>query len=588
MEYNPSLKRDDAVLKEVRGHISVVNAQFNHYISLRETEPNDPDFENQWALKNTGQTGGVEDADIDATDAWDITTGGLTATGDSIVIGIVDDGFDMNHEDLDFWVNYHEIPGNSIDDDTNGYVDDYRGWNAYSGTGYLPSQDHGTHVTGIAGATGNNGKGVSGVNWGCKTLAVAASSTQEAIAVAGYSYVYAMRARYNETDGQQGAFVVVSNSSFGVNQGDTSQYPVWEAMIDSLGEIGVLSVGATANANWNIDEVGDIPTAFASPFIISVTNTTHDDEKYLPAGYGVESIDLGAPGKSVWSTKKGNIYGNKTGTSMSAPQVSGAVALLFAAASENFIENYKEDPADLTLLIKHYILEGVDTLSSLINKTVTGGRLNVYNSIVLLQTPVLESSVDNVMDTLEIDSISSKSFDLLNLADLAMDYTIDTESLPDWISVNPASGTIDSAGSVTIDLDFSAVGLGTGDYEVDLIAENIRGDQVTVHIELTVIPPSNVFANSENVEFGLVYPNPFREVVRIDFYVESSSQMKLDIIDISGKVIKNYDDRAFSIGNHTIEWDGCNNAGKKVSKGNYYFRIRQNGVVKVRKLVFLP
>ncbi len=109
--------------------------------------------------KNTGQTGGVAGADISATEAWDINTGGLTYFGDTVVIAVIDGGAELEHGDLKFWKNIHEIPENHIDDDGNGYVDDYNGWNSYNHSGYIWNDNHGTHVCGIAAAIGNNDKG---------------------------------------------------------------------------------------------------------------------------------------------------------------------------------------------------------------------------------------------------------------------------------------------------------------------------------------------------------------------------------------------------------------------------------------------
>ena len=200
-------------------------------------------------------------------DAWDnYTTGGTSALGDEIVIAIIDDGFDLDHEDLNFWQNDNEIP-NGVDDDNNGYIDDFEGWNAYNQTGNIPADDHGTHVSGIAAALGNNGKGISGVNWNTQVMPIAGSSDNEAIVIEAYSYVLEMCARYNETNGQEGAFVVVTNASFGVNQGDPDDFPIWCGLYDELGSEGILNCAATANHNWNIDQVGDVPTACTSNFL---------------------------------------------------------------------------------------------------------------------------------------------------------------------------------------------------------------------------------------------------------------------------------------------------------------------------------
>src|SRR4030095_15216469 len=169
--------------------------------------PNDPSFGQQWSLNNTGQSGGTPDADIDGPEAWNLTTSGLTAAGDSIVVAIVDGGFYLTHPDLKFWKNWFEIPGNGIDDDNNGYVDDVDGWNAYNNNGNITGNTHGSHCSGIAGAIGNNNTGISGVNWNVKIMAVMGSSGTEAVVVRAYGYCLKQRKVYDQTNGQRGAFV---------------------------------------------------------------------------------------------------------------------------------------------------------------------------------------------------------------------------------------------------------------------------------------------------------------------------------------------------------------------------------------------
>ena len=384
-EFDANSVSDAEILSLVKQHPFVLEAQFNHYVEQRSTYPNDPSFDDQWALENTGQTGGVFDADIDAPEAWDITTSGVTILGDTLIVAIVDGGCYIAHNDLNMWKNYEEIPGNGIDDDDNGYIDDYDGWNAYNHIGIIPTHSHGTHVSGIAAAIGNNNLGVSGVNWNVKVMPIVGSSGVESIVVEAYGYVLEMRARYNETNGEHGAFVIATNASFGVNYGNPANYPLWSAMYDSLGVYGVLSTGATMNINANVDETGDMPTACDSDYLITVTSTTKNDEKYSSAAYGLTTIDLGAPGIGIISTDNYNTFTYKSGTSMATPHVTGAIALLFSVANEEFLLQYQQQPGEIALLIKQFILDGVDIIPDLENITVSGGRLNIFNSLELLQ-----------------------------------------------------------------------------------------------------------------------------------------------------------------------------------------------------------
>ncbi|MEO5673966.1 MAG: S8/S53 family peptidase [Chitinophagales bacterium] len=375
---------EDEMLRSLTEDPEVLIAQFNHYVEDRNM-PDDTLFPQQWNMLNIGQTGGTSGSDVRATSAWDLATGGVTASGDTIVIAIIDQGYDLTHPDLHYWKNYKEIPGDEIDNDNNGYTDDYDGWNAIDGTGNIPSDPHGTHVSGIAGARGNNLIGVTGVNWNVQIMPVKGNSGIESIVIEGYGYALEMRALFNSTNGSEGAFVVSANSSFGIDYGQPSAYPLWCAMYDSMGKYGILHATATANANSNIDVVGDMPTACPSDYMISVTNTTSADKKNTSAAYGANTIDLGAPGTGILSTfpvTQGS-YGSLSGCSMSSPHVAGAVALLFSLPCIGLANDYKNDPAGTALRIKGFILDGVDTIPDLTGNTVSGGRLNVYNSMQL-------------------------------------------------------------------------------------------------------------------------------------------------------------------------------------------------------------
>jgi len=580
-EFDPDKAESDLqLLGEVRKNRLVHQAQFNHYVELRETEPDDPNFPDQWALKNTGQLNGVVGADMDATLAWDITTGGISSLGDTIIIAIIDDGFNLGHDDIDYWENYHEIPGNGIDDDNNGFVDDYRGWNAYSSTGTITSRDHGTHVTGIAGAIGNNGIGVAGINWDAKILPVIGSSTVESIVVEAYGYVYSQRAKYEETNGELGAYIVVSNCSFGVNYGQPEDYPIWGSMYDSLGQLGVLSSGATANLNVNVDEVGDIPTTFDSDFLISVTNTDMKDEKYLAAGWGPVSIDLGAPGKNIYSTRQGNTYGYKTGTSMSAPQVSGAIALMFAAAETTFLQSYHNNLSAVSLLLKHYILKGVEPIPSLEDSTVTGGRLNINNSIQLMLTHVLECDTDSLKPALIQDSSLTAIFTLENTADLDLSFVTFIEPNADWLSLQPSTGMIPASGSIDISADFDASGLDPGIYITQIEAQNIRGDKVFIEVKMTVVEPAGIFDGPDNTISLNVYPNPCSGTTRIKYRMPDAGYRLIDIFTIQGRNIRELINKEMPAGEHEFEIDLSD-----LKEGIYLIRVQAGKEMAVSKII---
>jgi hypothetical protein len=351
----------------------------DHHVAERQTTPNDPQFNQQYGLRNTGQSGGTVDADVDGPEAWDLGTDST-----DYVIAIVDGGAQHDHVDLvaNRWQNAAEVSGsNGVDDDGNGYVDDKYGWNAYSNNGNVPSSSHGTHVAGIAGARGNNGTGIAGVNWMCKLMHVAGSSGTTSTVIAAYGYVLTQRQRYISSGGTQGANVVSVNSSFGIDYANCNSgtYQPWNDMYNLMGASGILNAAATINANQNVDVIGDVPTGCSSPWLISVTNTDRNDNR-SSAGYGATTIDLGAPGTSIQSTVPTNSYASYSGTSMATPHVTGAVAFLHSVASPAFKSFFQSSPDQAALTLKDILLQNVDVVPSLNNTTVSDGRLNLFKA----------------------------------------------------------------------------------------------------------------------------------------------------------------------------------------------------------------
>ena len=388
---------EPSALKELIENPWIQNAQFDHYLNLRQSFPDDPNFSSQWGMHNTGQSSGVVDADIDAPEAWDISTGGTNVLGDDIVVAIVDGGCMLSHTDLDdnLWVNGDEIPGNNIDDDNDGYVDDINGWNAYNSNGNISSDTHGTHVAGIVGAEGDNGSMVAGVNWNVKLMIIMGSTSNTSVALEAYGYALDQRVLYNETNGEQGAFVVATNSSFGIDYADctSGSYPLWDEAYTAMGEAGILSAAATINSDQDVDVIGDVPTGCLSDYLVNVTNTNRCDQK-ASAGYGDETIDLGAPGSSILSTYSNGSTSSLSGTSMATPHVAGAVGFLHSVMSSGFCQLQKENPSEGALALKSMILDGVDIISSLENITISGGRLNLYNSALLVEGFMAADSLD--------------------------------------------------------------------------------------------------------------------------------------------------------------------------------------------------
>jgi serine protease len=363
----------EEVVSRLSKSADVENAQLNHRTYDRAI-PNDAEWFRQTNMNL-----------IQAPAAWDLTTGGVTAQGDTIVVAVLEKGYYREHPDYQAnrWYNYDEIPDNDLDDDNNGFVDDHRGFDPrFDGDGPGNQSNHGTGVTGIVGAKGNNGTGISGVNWSVKVMNVSNVDYENEIEAA-YYYVFQSRKLYNKTGGARGAFVVASNASFGIDKQKAAAHPIWCALYDSLGSVGIISIGATTNQNTNVDIEGDMPTSCPSPYLITVTNVNSSDIKQN-SGYGIESIDLGAPGTGTVTTGyAGGVatYGILGGTSSSAPHVTGAVALIYSLPCPNLTANAITDPVVTAENIRDLIVNHLDDNLSLANVTKYGGRLNLFKPL---------------------------------------------------------------------------------------------------------------------------------------------------------------------------------------------------------------
>jgi thermitase len=320
-------------------------AEHDVYLRTSATTPDDPLFTRQYGLPS--------DPGVAATTAWDHRTKcGRLATLDS--------GAQLNHPDLkaNLWHNPDEIKGNNKDDDHNGYVDDYYGVDIYDGSGGGADADgHGTHVAGIIGARGNNAVGVAGVCWQAQIMPIrfmnanGRGSTTDA--VAGIEYAIHEHAK-------------IVNCSFGAS----SKSSALEDAVKDAKSAGVLLVVAAGNDSESIDKTPEYPAAYTYANILTVAATTASDTLASFSNFGSKSVDLAAPGDSIWSTYLGSGYKQLSGTSMAAPYVSGAAAMLRAKDSDL---SYSD--------VKKALKGSVDKLPALSGKTVTGGRIDLGRAL---------------------------------------------------------------------------------------------------------------------------------------------------------------------------------------------------------------
>ena len=428
-----------------------------NYLWRIQALPNDGRFPSLWGLNNTGQTGGLPNADIDAPEAWDISVGSA-----DVIIAVVDTGLDYTHPEMlgNAWVNPREIPGNGVDDDNNGYIDDVRGWDfANNDNDPLDDNNHGTHVSGTIAAAGNNGVGVAGVNWTAQIMplkfldATGAGSTAGAIAAINYAVANGAR---------------VINASWG---GGPFSVALFNA-ISAANNAGVLFVTAAGNAGRDTDLTPSYPGSYNLSNILSVAATDDADLLAGFSNFGATSVDLGAPGVGILSTLAGGGYGSFNGTSMAAPHVSGVAGLLLAV-----------NPNLTVAQLKGAILAGVDPVPALTGRTLSGGRLNAFAALLGVAPPppppatvsVLPASASlNVGDTLQLSASGGTA-----------PYA--------WSVSNPAVASIAGGGLLTA--------LGVGSVVVSATdANGVRGSSGVISV--TAVPPLSVTPGTATLSVG--------------------------------------------------------------------------------------
>lgn len=383
-------------LKELRKNPAVLYAEPDYIVSASGM-PDDTKFSDLWGMHNTGQTGGLADADIDAPEAWDISTG-----SHDIIVGVIDTGIDYTHPDLmaNIWTNSAEIPGDGIDNDSNGFVDDIHGINAITGSGDpMDDAGHGSHVSGTIGATGNNALGVVGVNQnvsivGCKFLDASGSgSLSDALTCIDY-FVFLKN---------NGIDVRATNNSWG--GGGFSQ--ALSDAITSSEEANILFVAAAGNSASDNDAQSSYPSGYPHESVLSVASTTHTDSMSGFSQWGLTTVDLGAPGSDILSTVPGSGYDSYSGTSMATPHVTGAAALAWSV-----------NPELSAIEMKALLMSSGDDNTALTGKTVSGKRLNVKNALDDADpTPGFTLKVTPNSSTIVAGETATYSFDVGSVAD---------------------------------------------------------------------------------------------------------------------------------------------------------------------------
>lgn len=321
--------------------------------------PNDPSINQCWGLNNTGQTingdAGTNNADINAFEAWNSFTG-----NPNFVIAIIDTGLNRTHPDLagNVWTNPGEVPGNGIDDDNNGYVDDVYGWNWVSNNNNpMDDNNHGSHCAGTIGAVGNNGVGVAGVNWRCKMVGLkflnSGGSGSISAALSALQYCTRMN-------------IKVSNNSWGGGGYSAS----FSSALTASQAVGHIFCAAAGNGGYNNDTSPSYPASYSQDNVIAVAAVDNDFRLASFSQYGATSVDIGAPGVNVYSTIQGTGYAFFNGTSMATPHVTGVTALVYG---QNTGWTYTQ--------VRNRILSTARPVAALAGRCVTGGCVDAGAAI---------------------------------------------------------------------------------------------------------------------------------------------------------------------------------------------------------------
>lgn len=373
---------DKAAFELAARHFSQISSFQPNQVFQSARVPNDPQFIQQYSLNNTGQfvenVQGVAGADIDVQSVWDTTIGSR-----NIVIGVIDTGVDIEHPDLipNLWTNPGEVAGNGVDDDGNGYVDDIHGYDFGQSDGN-PDDDpiyggHGTAVAGVIGAAGNNGLGVSGVNWNVSLMGLkiadAFGRLSSAAIIGAHDYATLMIGR--------GINIVATNNSYGAfapafYEDQDEGFVAERQAIERFVATGATFVAAAGNNGADNDGTFTaFPASYNIPGVISVSASDNQDQMANFSNYGARTVDIAAPGVNVLTTDAGGGYTYISGTSFAAPTIAGIVGL---------IKSVK--PNASAVEIREALINSADQLPAFQGRNRAGGRVNAARAIQIIQT----------------------------------------------------------------------------------------------------------------------------------------------------------------------------------------------------------
>ncbi len=454
---------DKKTIKELKRSGIIKSIEPNFRVKAFAT-PNDSKYSQMWGLNNTGQSGGTVDVDIDAPEAWNISQG-----SSEVIIAVLDTGVLYTHPDLknNMWNNSAEIPGNGIDDDGNGYVDDVHGINSITNAGD-PKDDngHGTHCAGVIAGVTNNSEGISGVSWNSKIMALKfldnSGSGSLSDAIQGIQYVIAMK--------QKGVNVKAISNSWGGSGYSASL----ESAIELANSYGIVFIAAAGNESNDNDSKASYPASYDLDNVITVAALDKSGNLASFSNFGRNSVHVAAPGVSILSTYLNNQYTLLSGTSMATPFVSGITALILS--TQNLTP----------LQVKSKLMSTVKPLNTLQGLVKSAGIVSAYRALSDSSIPlppvnntISYKSTPKAYDWNEdLGSKISSADDAYVLVNTNFDFKYFGTSYRKFaISTNGRIQPLaqDESAPTTEDYN-SSLYKGISPYNADLVASNISND----------------------------------------------------------------------------------------------------------------
>ena len=514
----------DDVLTQLRRDPSVRYAEPNYIYRKMETS-NDTYYANGslWGMYSddvpaSGPTNTTNQFGSQAEKAW---RDGVIGSS-NVIVGIIDEGVQIKHPDLNdnIWTNPFEIPGDGIDNDGNGYIDDINGWDFVNDDNSVydaGGDQHGTHVAGTIGGEGGNSSGVVGVNWDVTMIPLKFLGTEggtTADAIRAIDYLTDLKTRH-------GLNIVASNNSWG---GGGYSQGLHDAILRAA-KANILFVAAAGNESSNNDSVAAYPANYNTTIgtstesaasydsVISVAAITNTGGLSSFSNFGATSVDIGAPGSGIWSSVPSNTYANYSGTSMATPHVTGAIALYASLVPQG----------TSGATIRQAILGTATPTTSLSGKTTTGGRLNVYEAVRLAQAVSLDRPVYGAPSTATIAVTHSNANANASVAEtVTVMIRSTTESTPETVvltesGVNTgrftgtisiaagtpaANGVLEVSHSDTITAIYAGLGQ-TVTATVDAVAPTLTNLNVTPKVSTAEIRWSTNEASTTEVAYGL-------------------------------------------------------------------------------------